>query len=211
GWAQQLANYGRPVLLRWAHEMNGNWYPWGRGAGNTPEKYVAAWRYLHDRFVAAGATNVLWVWSPNVVDETNGGNAVPFEAYYPGDSYVDWLALDGYNTAASGWRWFKQLFGPSYARITALTAKPLMVAETSSSEELPAQAAVGDTKAKWITDAFGDAIPHAFPRIRAVIWFNEDKTNVERNGFDWRIGSSAAAQRAFSDAVASSYYLSHWP
>ncbi len=210
GWAQQLARYGRPVMLRWAHEMNGNWYPWGRQDGNTPEKYVAAWRHLHDRFVAAGATNVLWVWSPNVVDD-GGGNAAAFEPYYPGDAYVDWVGLDGYNSAPSGWRWFRQIFGSSYDRITALTAKPLMIAETASSDALPAQAASGDTKAKWIADALGDAIPHAFPRIQAVVWFNEDKTNVERNGFDWRIASSAEAQRAFAAAVASNYYLSHWP
>ncbi|HLZ70227.1 MAG TPA: glycosyl hydrolase [Dehalococcoidia bacterium] len=191
--------------------MNGSWYPWGRNGANTPEKYVAAWQRLHDLFSAAGATNVQWVWSPNVLDSDVGAATVPFEPYFPGDAYVDWLALDGYNFAPSGWLWFKQLFGASYDRITALSARPLMIAEMASANEQPNQAAEGDTKAKWIADAFTDEIPHVYPRIRAVVWFNEDKTNLEANGNDWRIASSASAQRAFAAAVASSYYLSHWP
>lgn len=93
GWAQQLASYGRPVLLRWAHEMNGNWYIWGRRDGNSPAQYIAAWRHLHDLLVAAGATNVQWVWSPAVAEDAESA----FEPYYPGDAYVDWVALDGYN------------------------------------------------------------------------------------------------------------------
>ncbi len=65
GWAQGLAAYGKPVLLRFAHEMNGTWYPWAGGInGNTAAQYVAAWRHVHDIFAAAGATNVRWVWSP---------------------------------------------------------------------------------------------------------------------------------------------------
>lgn len=109
------------------------------------------------------------------------------------------------------WRWFSQIFSDSYSRITALTAKPLMVAETASSEALPQQAALGDTKAKWIADALGDAIPNKFPRIRAVVWFNENKRDVEKGGYDWRVQSSADALRAFSAAVSSSFYRSHWP
>ncbi|HEY7294036.1 MAG TPA: glycosyl hydrolase [Dehalococcoidia bacterium] len=207
GWAEQLATYGRPVLLRTMHEMNGTWYPWGQQGDNTPDKYIAAWRHIHDIFTAAGATNVQWVWSPNVI----GDQAADFAAYYPGDQYVDWVGLDGYNFGPQIWRWFAQIFGSSYDRLTALTSKPLMIAEVGTSEALPQQAALNDTKAAWITDAFTDEIPKKYPRIRAVVWFNEDKTNVERNGYDWRVGSSAAALHAFAAAVASSYYLSRWP
>jgi Glycosyl hydrolase family 26 len=54
-FAQALAAYGGPVLLRFAHEMNGNWFQWGAGVdGNTPAQYVAAWRHVHDVFVQQG-------------------------------------------------------------------------------------------------------------------------------------------------------------
>jgi hypothetical protein len=207
GWAEQLASYGRPVLLRWAHEMNGTWYIWGRRDNNSPAQYIAAWRHRHDLFVSAGATNVQWVWSPAVADDAESA----FEPYYPGDAYVDWVALDGYNQGPQVWRWFGQIFSDSYNRITSLTTRPLMIAETASSEALPQQAALGDTKAKWITDAFTDAIPNRFPRIRAVVWFNENKQDVEKGGYDWRVQSSPTALHAFAAAVASSVYLSRWP
>ncbi len=206
-WARQLANYGGPVLLRFAHEMNGDWYGWANRNGNTPAQYVAAWQRVHDIFVEQGASNVQWVWSPNVADDS----AVDFAPYYPGDSDVDWVALDGYNRGPQIWRWFTQIFGSSYDQLTKLSSKPVMIAEVSTSEALPQQAALDDTKAKWITSAFTDEIPHRFPAIRAVVWFNEDKSGEENGGYDWRIESSRAAQRAFSRAAASSYIWTSWP
>lgn len=194
GWAHGLAAYGQPVLLRFAHEMNGTWYPWAGGVnGNTAAQYVAAWRHVHDLFVAAGATNVRWVWSPNVA--WNAASA--FAPYYPGDGYVDWLGLDGYNWGGGNWQSFAQVFGASYQSVTALSAKPLMIAETASAE-------AGGSKAQWITDAFGTEIPAKYPRIQAVLWFNQNKET------DWRIESSTTAQRAFAKAVSSPVYLSSW-
>ncbi|HZQ35208.1 MAG TPA: glycosyl hydrolase [Dehalococcoidia bacterium] len=208
-WAQQLAAYGGPVLLRFAHEMNGSWYPWAQQGANTPAKYVAAWRHVHDLFVQAGATNVQWVWSPNAMDDGNAATA--FEPYYPGDQYVDWVGLDGYNFASSGWLWFKQIFDQSYTRITALTSKPLMIAEMGSADELPNQAANGDTKARWLADAFGTEIPDDYPLIRAVVWFNEDESGDTPHTRNFAVQSSDSALQAFRQAIASPLYLSSWP
>lgn len=201
-WASQLASFGKPVLLRWAWEMNGDWFPWGAGvAGNTAADYVAAWQHLHDVFGQAGASNVQWVWSPNVT----GGSLTELESFYPGDAYVDWLALDGYNRAMRGWQSFTDLFGPSYARLTALSDKPIMIAETSTSEA-DSNAPSGASKAQWIASALGDEIPQNFPGVRAVVWFNENKAGIESDGYDWRIESSGAAEAAFSSAVAQLYH-----
>ena len=90
------------------------------------------------------------------------------------------------------------MFGPSYQRITALSAKPLMIAETGSGE-------TGGNKAAWITDALAVQIPTNFPRVRALVWFNE---NFE--GVDWRIESSSTARTAFATAVASPLYRGTW-
>jgi beta-mannanase len=201
-WAQQLAAYGQPVLLRWAQEMNGTWYPWGVGVnGNTPSQYVAAWQHLRAIFVAAGAVNVQWVWSPNVMWGTGQG---AFDAFFPGESAVEWVGLDGYNWGAQGgrgsnggWQSFSQVFSASYKDITALTTKPVMIAETASADQ-------GGSKPNWITDAYARIVA-AYPRITAVVWFNEKK---ER---DWRIESTLASQRAFAGAVASPSYLGRWP
>ena len=92
-WAQGLAEFGRPVYLRLFHEMNIAYAPWAYGTnGNTAEDLIVAWRYVHDRFRRAGATNVRWVWCPNTEDDRIG-----YRALYPGDAYVDWFGVDGYN------------------------------------------------------------------------------------------------------------------
>jgi beta-mannanase len=196
--ARRLAHYGCPVLLRWAHEMNGHWYPWGIGvtstrpAQATAAQYVAAWQRIWRLFRSEGATNIAWVWSPNVLD-----HCAAFESCYPGPEFVDWLALDGYNWGGWGrWRSFARLFRTSYDRLVALGPQPVMIAETASAE-------AGGNKARWITDAFTRTIPDQFPRVRALIWFNQHK---ER---DWRIESSPQSRRAFADAVAlPAYHLS---
>ncbi|MCP6769210.1 hypothetical protein NL529_30625, partial [Klebsiella pneumoniae] len=57
--AQAVAMLNTPVFIRWFWEMDGN-----KKAGfiSSPASYVRAWRHIHDVFIAAGATNVAWVW-----------------------------------------------------------------------------------------------------------------------------------------------------
>ena len=80
---------GKKFFLDFAAEMNGD-EAW---TGNNAPLYVAAYRHIHDIFLAAGATNVLWAWCPNVTD-IHGGNTNTMD-YYPGDAYVDWTGVDG--------------------------------------------------------------------------------------------------------------------
>jgi membrane-bound metal-dependent hydrolase YbcI (DUF457 family) len=189
--ARQAASWGHPILLRFAHEMNGDWYPWGRGrAGNTPSVYKAAWRHLVRIFRSAGADNVRWVWTPNV----DGGGAYPFSEYYPGDRWVSWVGLDGFNWARRGeWQSFTDLFGSSYDTLTRLSPRPVMIAETGSSQS-------GGDKAAWVSSALGREIPR-FSKIRAVVWFSDVVSGV-----DFRIHSSRASLDAFRSGIRSPQY-----
>ncbi len=191
--ARLAATWGKPLYVRFAHEMNLPEAAYGPGAnGNTPATFVRAWRHVVSLFRSEGATNVRWVWSPNV----HCGGRCPFTAFYPGDAWVDWLGLDGYNYAgASNIRWmsFREIFGKSYELITKLSSKPLMIPETASTER-------GGDKAAWITNAFMRDIPQRFPRIRAVVWFNKVKET------DWRVQSSPAALQAFREVARSPLY-----
>ena len=123
--AKSAAAWGKPILLRFAHEMNGTWYPWGRGMpGNTPGIYKAAWRHLVGIFRTAGADNVQWVWTPNV----DGGGQYPFRSYFPGNRWVDWVGLDGFNWARRGeWESFTDLFASSYDTLGRITSRPVMI------------------------------------------------------------------------------------
>ena len=90
-WATAAKAWGHPFFLRFDHEMNGNWqFPWAELLnGNKPGDYVKAWRHVHDMFTSLGATNVSWVWCPNV----SGGSTRPMAQLYPGDAYVDLTQL----------------------------------------------------------------------------------------------------------------------
>lgn len=192
-WARVLKAYGGPVFLRWGHEMNLPNYRWSVGvSGNTAQQYVAAWRRLKGIFAAEGAGNVMWVWCPNV----RGGTALDFVPMYPGDAYVDWLGLDGYNWGAP-WRSLTQTFADSYAAISALSQKPLMIAEYGCVEQ-------GGDKGAWLRSALSSDIP-SLPRIKAAVYFNQ---NFER---DWRIESSIAARSGYAAGVASNVYQAVWP
>ncbi len=183
--------WGKPLLVRFAHEMNGNWYPWGRGVdGNTPRDFRKAWKHIVDLFRFNGATNVKWVWSPN---EDSGGT-LQFAPLYPGDEWVDWVAMDGFDFGGTiGWPSFTAIFGSTYERLAKLTDRPMMIAETAAGEE-------GGDKAAWITSALSRELPR-FPRLRALVWFDEEVPNA-----DFRVDSSEASERALRAALSSPEY-----
>ena len=189
--ARQARDFGKPILLRFAHEMNGNWYPWGLGVnGNTASDYIAAWRHVVGIFRSEGAGNVKHVWSPNVGS---------FGSLWPGDEWVDYLGLDGYNFGAmyNDWRSFEQIFDGSYHSIVRLSKKPLLITEFSSNER-------GGDKAAWVRHTFSADVARRYPRIRAYVWFDENK---EADGeADWRVNSSGASLDAFRSVLRQPFY-----
>ncbi len=209
-WATDARNWGHPFFLRFDHEMNGTWqFPWSANLnGNSSTDYVAAYRHVHDIFTQVGATNVTWVWCPNISDT----GTTPLAQLYPGDSYVDWLGLDGYNwytRQAMPWLSFSQVFSgtptqkqmkDSYTEVTNLSpAKPLMIAEFATVE-------LGDggaAKAAWISSTLTTEIPQNYPKIKAIVYFNWD----DNQGIPWPIETSAASQNAFAAAINSPIYV----
>lgn len=204
-WAQDAKAWGHPFFLRFDWEMNGNWqFPWSvQLNGNQPADYVQAWRHVHDIFERVGADNVTWVWCPNISSSVT----VPLAAVYPGDSYVDWTCLDGYNKetawvgfntvfSGSGVNWIKN----SYTEILAVApTKPVMIGETASREAGDG----GAQKAQWISDTFLTQLPVNFPRIKAVVWFNWEM------GGTFPIATSSPAREAFANAIGSNYYAAN--
>lgn len=190
-WDEYLDSYARdaarvdiPVILRWGHEMNGNWYPWALAKNDRkPDAYIQAFRHVVERFRKAGAHKVQFAWCIN-------NDSVPNEpwnhltASYPGDDYVDWVSIDGYNFGTSQtysqWRSFEQTFRASYDAVTKIApGKPILIGEMASSE-------AGGNKAAWIRDMF-KALP-SMPAIRALTWFDivkETSWNVDSSDESW--------------------------
>lgn len=193
-WAEAAAAWGKPFLLRFAHEMNSDWTSWSPGVnGNTSSQFVAAWRRVHGIFRRAGATNAKWVWSPVAHYE----GATPFKRVYPGNAYVDWVGISGYNwgdtRSWSRWQTFSEIFEKSYRIVGTITKKPIIIPEVACAES-------GGDKAAWIREAFLEEIPDKFPRIRAVAWFHANKEN------DWRVDSSPESLEAYKEVAASPSY-----
>jgi hypothetical protein len=204
-WASDAALWGHPFFLRFDPEMNGWWYPWNEQANsNKKGDFVRAWQHVHDIFVQQGATNATWVWCPNIV----GVYSTPMPGLYPGDDYVDWTCIDGYNWGTdydNAWQTFTQVFTGtpsyggrnSYQELLALApSKPIMIGETASSEH-------GGSKADWIRDMLGEQLPGNFPQIKAIVWFDGDGGD---STLTWPIDSSEEALGAFGEMIGSQTY-----
>jgi len=196
-WSNAAKAWKNPFFLRFAPEMNGNWTPWSEGLnGNKTGEFVQAWKHVHDIFTADGTMNAIWTWCPNI----NYPGSLPLSEFYPGDAYVDWTAMDGFNrgtaTKNSAWFTFSQVFSSTYNDILKITTKPMMIAETGCVEQ-------GGNKAAWITDAYSVELPKYFSAVKAIVWFNQITQE------DWRIESSSAALAAFSTAIRAPIYASN--
>lgn len=193
-WAAAAAAHEQPIVLRFASEMNGDWYPWSeRSYGNGAGEFAQVWRHVHGRFEAAGADNVIWLWSVNRVDNQPGS----IDNYWPGEEYVDWVGISGY------WRGYESapeptfaaVFGQTLQELRAVTDKPILLAEIGAGTN------VDTDRVSWLTTVF-DGLA-ANPDIIGFVYFNDQKI-----GGDWRIQFSQGMVNAFAAGVAGDRWTS---
>lgn len=190
-WAHAAKRWRHPIFLRFDSEMNGGWYGWGTTAParNTPAQFVAAWRHVHRIFTNVGATNVRWVWCPNI-DPYKFFTKV--SKLYPGNRYVDWTCLDGYNRG-NPWVSFSYLYGSTYRQIMRFAAsKPMIVGEVAS-------VGSGPRKARWIKNMFS-ALRTRFPDVQGLLW--QDKYGLHPgHSYSYPLETSRAASTAFRRGI----------
>ncbi|MBM2622646.1 hypothetical protein JIG36_44810 [Actinoplanes sp. LDG1-06] len=179
--AKRMAQRKKPTLMRWAWDMNRDFYKWGGPANNGDTKgYIQAFQRIHRIFREEGADNVAWVWSPN-------WNSRPDEDwntyanYYPGDEYVDWAGVSGFAQTQSPGDMFDAFYETYAAR------KPIMISEVSAVDR------GGSTKPDWIA-SYAEWIK-AHPAVGASVWFDTDTHPSSRE--NWRIDSTAATLAAY--------------
>jgi hypothetical protein len=192
-FARKAAAWGKPFIIRFAHEMNLERYHWGTGKDQygpqSPEIYQQMFRYVVDLFRKVGAHKVLWAFCPNAESLPNPAHSPAASwnrarNYYPGDDYVDILGMDGYNWGTtqtpqkngweSSWRSFQDIFAPMYQELRSLSPhKPLLIFETASARE-------GGDKALWIKEAI--PVLRSW-QVQGLIWFQVSKE------VDWRLNS----------------------
>lgn len=164
-FADTVRDFRDPVFISLNHEMNGTWYPYSQeysGTDETAADFIASWRHVVDIFRARGASNVAWVWSPNVPDV----GKVPADKYYPGDEYVDWVGVSFYSGNPA------DALDPIYKKYAK--RKPIFVTEWATAQEQSRYYANYPGDAAWVAQFF-QALNTKYPRVKAITWFQWNK------------------------------------
>lgn len=187
-YAQQMKQRGERYLLKFAHEMNNTAQPWSPPKfGLPPSAFIQMWRHVRDIFKSEGATNVEFVWAPIYQSWPNTPDNSP-QAYYPGNDYVDWVGVSGYNyynqllNTPQPWLSFTQIFDGILKDFACRYPKPQIIHEFGSVEGPGGSA----SKSAWIADAYAQ-MPK-YPLLRAVVWYN-NRDSANPNA-DFRVTTS---------------------
>ena len=218
-WADGVREFNHPLMVSFANEMNGSWFPWSGGlygAGNLlpktrpdepnryegPETYKAAYRHVVDRVRARGVSNVLWVFhAMNYSYPSDSWNVL--EQYYPGPDYVDWLGLSVYGQQFDDEPWvdFPPMADWPYKEICMLdSTKPVMMTEWGVGE-FPS---FGE-KSEYIAEAFR-TMPN-YPRLKAAVFWHERWQNADKSYSNLRVNSSPSALKAYREGVQRAFWV----
>ena len=166
-YAGDVSLFGRPVLMRLANEMNGDWCSYcAYHTCRDTDIYLEFYRYIFDIFIQEGTDNAIWVWNPNhrSFPDFKWNDEL---MYYPGDEYVNVIGLTAYNTGSyykgETWSSFDELYRELYQRTLQRYARPMMITEFASNS-------VGGDKVQWINDMFSSLSD--YPMIKAAVWWN---------------------------------------
>ncbi len=197
-WAKSYKNFAlngqRFSYLAPLQEMNGDWVSYGKDPGN----FKIAFKHIQDIFNQVGVPkqSVKWVFAPNGW----GNPSFPrFEDYYPGDAYVDVVAISAYNWGyCRGAKWEEPdtvfnnpglgtKYGHYLDRLRAMApSKPIFIAETASSSYKQLGKSNYAEKDRWLKDAYTYLSNQ--PGVKGVLYFN---TNKE---CDWLMYSKNGSQ-----------------
>lgn len=175
--AQALKAEGITIYLRPFYEFD---QPQGhpRNIGSATD-VIAAWRHTRSIFQSVGAANVKFVWCPMAFDYPTG----VAQRFWPGASYVDYVAADGYNFPGRKWRAFGDIFAAGYA-FSVSQGRPFFIAETASPGSDPRTPSWIAGAAQWVASS---------PNVAAVVYFD----SMSPKGYDFRLYAHAAAFAAY--------------
>jgi hypothetical protein len=187
-FARSLARFPGTVDLRFAHEMNGYWYPWS----HDPAAYRWAWRRVVRLFRAVGARNVRFVWSvnPNLYEPARSWRTA-LQRYWPGRRFVDLVGATVINFGGSK-DYEVRRFAPRLRELHRRFGKPIVLAETNTA---------ADGAALWLRSL--RRMLDGMPWIRGVFWSQlpsrgKAQQGVSTGALDWdvRQDPEAAAELA---------------
>ena len=220
-WAQDARADGIPLLIDFAVEMNGDWFPWsgvfnggkttnGYGDKDTPdgpERYRDAYRHIIDLFRTAGLHHVTWVFHVNLASAPDEAWNHP-EHYYPGDDYIDWIGFSCYGAQTLSEKWdgleFSTQLRAYQSQIRAIsTRKPIAVLEFGVTDHHP-----DGNKSAWLDDAFATILDNPWINFSAINPWHEDWQNEDESWSRLRLESSPEVTRTFRKWVSDPRFVS---
>jgi hypothetical protein len=204
-WAKGARAFGRPLLIEWGTEPNGEWFAWNgkwHGHADGPPQYVAAYRHIVEVMREAGANNLQWVWHANW-DDVPVTHWNRLENYFPGPDYCAWLALSAYGPltprTSEGLESFREEMDQVYPRLTKLApGKPIIVAEFGCDIHHPKV-----TAAAWARAALQDLFSGRWPAVVGFCWWSEgwENDDIPAHNSDLMILHDAALTAAYREEL----------
>lgn len=208
-YAQALKANGMPLVIRFDHEMNGQWYNWSEASKqqNAAGSYTAMWKHVWQVFQDNGANQyAIWDWSPSRIDKLGNTKYQTLDYmanYYPGAKYVDWVGMSGYYRDATEAPTFENTFGATLAQIRQVApGKGIVLNEIGATET--GGSVSNPQKSQWITSLFDALADPANSDIIGFAYFSETATTIvdgTRTTNDWRLDSRADSLQAFVDGI----------
>lgn len=207
-----LNSYNKPMLIRFANEMNVS------SLGDNPDKYIEVFRTVAN--MIHEYENFAVVWSPNDL----GALDRPFEYFYPGDEYVDWIGVSCYmikyfmgnqNTSyndsvyfmTGDYAWASNRIKPIVEFMEKNNIKkPLMLSECG----VPTNNNFGENLESWSAPRIRDllySLVMKYPQIKMINYFNIHRAN-EAERYD--ISDYSYAADIFNEARKSGAYITEY-
>jgi endoglucanase len=208
-WARAAKKHGQPILLRFAHEANGHYFPWADGWGkftdpdtgertvnndNSVRKFKKAWRRVYKLFQQVGAKNVKFVWT--VAKHSCAGGCNPYKKWYPGNNYVDYVGFSTFNWGGfhgRPWETFDKGLKQPIRNFGKFTKKPVILAELGTSDKLGPN---GETKADWIKQGY-PAVYKQYHNVKAIVYEDVDLTGAPSGHPNWSVSTAQAPINAY--------------
>ena len=187
-WAKDVARYPNiKVYIRFAHEMNGTWYPWN----HHPRAYIAMWRHVVGIFRTLHVNNAKFVWSASAGMGIHRARWEPhMRSYWPGSAYVNVVGATVINFGGPRHTHSVSQCEPRLAIMHWLYHKPVMLTEVDTQYK---------GRVGWIRDLA--AYVGRTRWIKAVVWsqlFSRGQHDMQTGYMGWQIaGDSVQVKQAF--------------
>lgn len=204
-WARDAARARVPIFLRWASEMNGPWTAWSKD----PAKYIEKFRLI-TKIMREEAPNVAMVWCPFAEPQGN------IMSYYPGDEWVDWVAVNIYSVYINDGDVNRPAFEKDPAEqlryvYDLFPNKPMMICEYAATiESKGAGLSTVEFAVNKMTRMY-DVLKTDFPRVGAIYWFSWDTIRGKKANNNYSFLADGRTLLTYRNLVSDPYFLSRVP